>query len=56
MPVDFHGRMISLTTNEEVRVRSARRCREQGIMLLTFSQMKGPGGAPRQIQEGLRST
>ncbi len=46
--------MITLTVDRETRARNIRRCRERGIVLPTFSQMKEPGTAPRSIQEGLR--
>ena len=47
--------MISLTVDKETRARNIRRCREKGIVLPTFAQMKEPGTAPRRIQEGLRA-
>ncbi|HTZ50639.1 MAG TPA: pyridoxal-phosphate dependent enzyme [Spirochaetia bacterium] len=46
--------MISLTVNNEIRSRNIRRCREKGIALPTFAQMKDPSGTPRRIQERLR--
>jgi cysteine synthase len=46
--------MITLTVDRETRARNIRRCRERGIVLPTFSQMKDPGTTPRAIQEGLR--
>jgi len=47
--------MISLTVNKEVRSRNIRRCREKGISLPTFAQMKEPDRAPARIRERLRS-
>jgi cysteine synthase len=46
--------MIPLARNNEARGRNVARCRERGIVLPTFAQMKDPSGAPRMIQEGLR--
>ena len=51
----FIGSMITLTVDKETRARNIRRCREKGIVLPTFAQMKEPGTAPRGIQEGLRT-
>ena len=47
--------MISLTENKEARSRNVRRCRERNIVLPTFAQMKEPGGAPKHVQDRLRS-
>jgi len=46
--------MISLTVNKEIRGRNIRRCREKGIALPTFAQMKEPERAPGRIRERLR--
>jgi cysteine synthase A len=45
--------MIALTMNKEVRKRNISRCREKGITLPTFAQMKEPERAPRGVQEAL---
>jgi cysteine synthase len=47
--------MITLTMNREVRSHNITRCREKGIILPTFAQMKDPQGAPRHVQDGLRT-
>ena len=47
--------MIALTMNKEVRKRNISRCREKGIALPTFAQMKEPERAPRGVQEALRT-
>ena len=47
--------MITLAMNKEARARNIRRCRERGITLPTFAEMKDPEKAPRRILEGLRS-
>ena len=47
--------MITLAMNKEARARNIRRCRERGITLPTFAEMKDPDKAPRRILEGLRS-
>ncbi|HET6450050.1 MAG TPA: pyridoxal-phosphate dependent enzyme [Spirochaetia bacterium] len=46
--------MISLTVNKEIRARNVLRCREKGIVLPTFAQMRQPETAPKKIQEKLR--
>jgi cysteine synthase A len=46
--------MISLTVNKDVRARNVRRCRERGITLPTFSEMKEPETAPGRIREKLK--
>jgi cysteine synthase len=46
--------MITLTVNKEIRGHNIRRCREKGITLPTFAQMKDPQSAPAKVQEGLR--
>ena len=46
--------MISLTVNRDTRQRNIRRCREKGIALPTFAQMREPERAPKKIQERLR--
>ncbi|HVO38236.1 MAG TPA: pyridoxal-phosphate dependent enzyme [Spirochaetia bacterium] len=48
--------MISLDVHPDVRGRNVRRCREKGIILPTFAQMKAPETAPRRALEGLKST
>ena len=40
--------------NTDIRKRNIRRCRERGIVLPTFAQMREPERAPRHVQEGLR--
>jgi cysteine synthase len=50
--IDF---MINLSVDTDVRARNVRRCRERGIILPTFAQMKDPATAPRHVREGLRS-
>ena len=41
--------------NEEVRSRNARRCRERGIRIPTFAQMRDPSTVPAEIRERLKS-
>jgi len=48
--------MILLDVHPDVRARNVRRCREKGIVLPTFAQMKAPETAPRRALEGLKST
>lgn len=45
--------MIKLDGNPDVRARNVRRCREKGIILPTFAQMKDPASAPRKVQDAL---
>ncbi len=47
--------MIALAMNKEVRARNVRRCRERGIVLPTFAQMKDPARAPSRVLQGLRA-
>ena len=47
--------MITLTVDKETRARNIRRCRERGIVLPSFAQMKEPATAPAAVQEGLRA-
>jgi cysteine synthase len=47
--------MIALDINRDARARNITRCRERGITLPTFAQMKEPERAPPRIREGLRS-
>jgi cysteine synthase len=46
--------MIDLTMNRDVRSRNIRRCREKGITLPTFAQMKNPTRLPEELKEKLR--
>ena len=46
--------MIKLQMNPDARARNVRRCREKGIVLPTFAQMKEPEKAPRKVKDGLR--
>jgi cysteine synthase len=48
--------MIELEINKEIRKRNIQRCREKGIVLPTFAQMKDPDLAPRSIKDGLKRT
>jgi cysteine synthase A len=47
--------MIDLTRNEEVRARNIERCRERGITLPTFEQMRDPSRVPREVRDRLRT-
>jgi cysteine synthase len=47
--------MIDLTRNNEVRARNIARCRERGIVLPTFAQMRDPSRVPREIKDRLAS-
>jgi cysteine synthase len=47
--------MIDLTMHEDVRKKNIQRCREKGILLPTFAQMKDPSKIPADIQEKLKS-
>jgi cysteine synthase A len=51
----FHRDMITLTVNGEIRARNIKRCKERGITLPTFAQMKEPSRTPQRLQEGLRT-
>ena len=46
--------MIKLSMNRETRKRNIQRCREKGIILPTFAQMKDPDLAPRSAKDGLK--
>jgi len=46
--------LINLNINEEVRQKNITRCREKGIVLPTFKQMRNPELVPEQIKEGLK--
>ena len=48
--------MINLEIHPEVRARNVERCREKGILLPTFSQMKDPQRTPSELIERLRKT
>ncbi len=48
--------MIDLNVHPEVRARNVERCREKGILLPTFSQMKNPQTIPPELLERLRKT
>ncbi len=48
--------MITLDRHPEARSRNIRRCREKGIVLPTFAQMKEPEKAPSRIRDGLKKT
>ncbi len=45
--------MINLTINEEQHARTVERCRERGIIVPTFAQMKDPGQIPGWIVDEL---
>jgi cysteine synthase A len=46
--------MINLKLNDKARKNNIRRCKEKGIVIPTFAQMKNPDSAPTQIKEGLK--
>ena len=46
--------MINLTIRPEVRGRNLQRCRERGIVLPTFAQMKNPASIPETVIRRLR--
>lgn len=46
--------MINLKLNEKGRRNNIRRCKEKGIVIPTFAQMKNPDSAPQQIKEQLK--
>ncbi len=48
--------MINLKLNKEVREHNIQRCREKGIILPTFEQMKNPETIPEKIRNILKST
>jgi cysteine synthase len=45
--------MIALEMNREARARNVARCREKGIVLPTFAEMKDPGKAPERVKKAL---
>ncbi len=47
-------RMIDLTINEEQLERTVQRCRERGIIIPTFDEMKHPEKIPQRIKDELR--
>jgi len=47
---------MSTTAHEEVLERTVQRCRERGIRIPTFAQMRDPHGIPEPIQKRLRKT
>ena len=48
--------MIDLTLKEDVRKKNIERCREKGILLPTFAQMKNPETIPSSVKDKLRQT
>ena len=48
--------MIDLTINETGLQRAIQRCRERGIIVPTFSQLKNPETTPSRIKEQLKQT
>ncbi len=48
--------MIDLTVHEEIRKKNIQRCREQGIILPTFAQMKDPSLIPQETIAKLNKT
>ena len=46
---------IIQSPNEEVLQRTARRCKERGILIPTFAQMRDPGTAPEAVKARLRT-
>lgn len=48
--------MIDLTVNERQLEKTVQRCREKGILIPTFAQLKNPNNAPQKIKEELRNT
>jgi len=47
--------MIDLSIQPAQRERTISRCRERGIVIPTFSQMRDPGGVPESIRARLRT-
>jgi cysteine synthase len=45
--------MIALEMNREARARNVARCKEKGIVLPTFAQMKDPEKAPERVKKAL---
>lgn len=48
--------MIDLTIHEEIRKKNIQRCREKGVILPTFAQMKDPSLVPEGIRKKLTGT
>jgi len=48
--------MITLERHPEARARNIRRCKDKGIILPTFAQMKAPESAPAKVKESLKKT
>jgi len=46
--------MINLKLNDKARKNNIRRCKEKGIVIPTFAQMKNPDSEPPQIKEQLK--
>jgi len=46
--------MIDLTMHEDVKKKNVQRCRERGIILPTFAQMKDPSKIPASVREKLK--
>ena len=46
--------MINLKINDKARKNNVRRCKEKGIVIPTFAQMKNPDSAPPHIKEQLK--
>ena len=42
------------SVNEEVLRRSAKRCRERGVTVPTFAQMRDPGSVPESVKTRLK--
>lgn len=47
--------MINLKVNEEVRKKNIQRCKEKGILIPTFEQMKNPEKIPLKIKDELKN-
>ncbi|MEJ5273120.1 MAG: pyridoxal-phosphate dependent enzyme [Spirochaetota bacterium] len=47
--------MINLKVNEEVRKKNIQRCKEKGILIPTFEQMKNPEKIPSKIKDELKN-
>lgn len=46
--------MINLQRNEKIRQKNIERCRERGVLLPTFEEMKHPESIPAPLQEKLK--
>ncbi|HPC37940.1 MAG TPA: pyridoxal-phosphate dependent enzyme [Exilispira sp.] len=46
--------MINLKVNEEVRKKNIQRCKEKGILIPTFEEMKNPEKIPSKIKDELK--